>query len=45
VTFLLKIYAQRIGGQDHLARQCIEDALGDPDEPETRPHSGPKGHG
>jgi hypothetical protein len=40
---LLKVYAKCIDGQDHIARRRIEDALGDPDEPEDgEPEPGPQ---
>jgi hypothetical protein len=39
VAVLLKIYAKRIDGQDHIARRRIEDALGDSGESEEdTPH-------
>ena len=39
VAVLLKVYAKCIDGQDHIARRRIEDALGDPGEPEEdAPH-------
>jgi hypothetical protein len=31
VAVLLKVYAKCIDGQDHIAKQRIEDALRDPD--------------
>jgi integrase len=34
VTVLLKVYAKCIDGQDQIAKQRIEDALGDPGEPQ-----------
>lgn len=33
VAVLLKVYAKCIDGQDQIAKQRIEDALGDPGEP------------
>jgi integrase len=35
VAVLLKVYAKCIDGQDQIAKRRIEDALGDPGEPET----------
>jgi len=37
VAVLLKVYAKCIDGQDHIARRRIEDALGDPGEPDGDP--------
>jgi hypothetical protein len=37
VAILLKVYAKCIDGQDHIARRRIEDALGDPGDPEDEP--------
>ena len=48
VAVLLKVYAKCIDGQDHIARQRIEDALGDPASRGRRtaaPQSEPEGHG
>jgi hypothetical protein len=37
VAILLKIYAKCIDGQDDIARRRIEDALGEPGEPDSNP--------
>jgi integrase len=34
IAVLLKVYAKCIDGQDQVAKRRIEDALGDPGEPE-----------
>jgi hypothetical protein len=36
VAVLLKVYAKCLEGQDQAVRRRIEDALGDPGEPERR---------
>jgi hypothetical protein len=45
VAVLLKIYAKCIDGQDHVNRRRIEDALGDPCEPDDGdpPAADPRG--